>query len=828
LASKRVGSLPSLLKQGKTGRSLGAAHDEEIKEVVNKGARREKESNLEGEDTGSATQGTEMFLPLQLSIWKASDEVSSTRLYAGVLRTLQQVLCTELNDLVIVHDEEDDQSRKNECLLYESSESSNKHESLDGGFKVFNLTNGILIDDANSESAKNQKMGETTLNGEPQVSLQERSASVQNILSPEEELSWTVWTITYKVLGVGLNYWEQAMSDSGSSSVEAALEVLRNVVQLAIDVSIMEGSFDEILRVNVRQNVRSSPVGKEEEAYKNISRDDEVEESVFNDELKIAGYVILGFVATTFLLLQLVNWRRRKYHARLRKRAVEKNELTSRYGDDDSNVAHLRTEDYDMEKAIGLSAPLPMQRNTTAMVSSDTSSSDDDIYHDKKMDCIPLPIALQPDNEESDKSSKQECEEGQSEKAERPRTPIPILPDGHEKESAFPPMESKESSNAFSVGDRSNIGEKSVAAEGAGAAAPAVAVTSAIAVEENNPPNTQINEEISQSPVTSATSELYLVEEQKKHSTALDQTSPEPIETSQEEEGEPAMLADEVDGAGRTSEQISVLKWEESIDEPPVESKEDCSSSSTEGEQETPPKAGELVEQPISDDQWKFTEAVRIDEEVKDEAEKARTRAEPTTKSNKREPVDLDRSIADTESDDDHSSRRHDVAEIVDIVMSDLGDVVRPEKRKTTVVKLGELYSSRALRAGDSDNEEGSTSSSDTFHEEIDVTQEEDSYGQDCYSLPDGICDSITPIHNSDSNDGDIDTDIPDDSGSVNDDEESDDNGDVKLDLPRSVYLRPRNEEAEPVDSALESSDDDDSHKSQWSFNSTLRSVASF
>jgi len=377
----------------------------------------------ESEETDTTAPPPPMFVPLRLSIWK-TDSIGSTRIHRGVLRTILEVLCTETPDLAVVDEDDESLPRKDVCHLFHSVGEDYQ------GYKIFNQTDSFVIDDGVSDHEMTLTPAEdtvvdtdgvavsplTVLSKDPQVSLQERGTA-------DDPLRWTVWTVTYKVLAIGQSYqqqYEQNRDDTveegeqGQSDVfnvsndgedgTAAAEAVRNVMQLALDISMMDGTFDTLLRENVRRSdVDSSPVGREEDAFSAMATDPSPPiQGTFNGELKIAGLVVLGFVVASFLLLQFVSWRRRRRNQRSRwkKRGNNKDDknaartLTNNksFNQEDPTDAAIGGDEYDddivdleynaaMEALTAdLSSPVPLQRNVTkpSTDSGDTSSSDVD------------------------------------------------------------------------------------------------------------------------------------------------------------------------------------------------------------------------------------------------------------------------------------------------------------------------------------------------------------------------------------------------------------------------------------------------------------------
>ena len=87
----------------------------------------------------------------------------------------------------------------------------------------------------------------------------------------KDVLEWTTWTMQYKVLALGSEPVALALQNDpnlvGYALGHAAVEDLQRSLQLAVDLSIMEGSMDEQLGEIFGSKVVSSPTGKELEYF---------------------------------------------------------------------------------------------------------------------------------------------------------------------------------------------------------------------------------------------------------------------------------------------------------------------------------------------------------------------------------------------------------------------------------------------------------------------------------------------------------------------------------------------------------------------------------
>jgi hypothetical protein len=165
---------------------------------------------------------TQEFLTLQFSLWHprftAEDAISSkTVLFVDpVLQAIQDFLCEE-TELVLIQN-----SQNNVCM-----------RTLEEGQSMIAQDRSSLL----------------LADGE------------------EQGIRWTSWTLTYQVLQVGDDLFDQA-----NNNQMLGTQVMENVAQLALDVSIMEGTMDQRLE---DFGAFMCPVGQEVEAFQEIVEEEE-------------------------------------------------------------------------------------------------------------------------------------------------------------------------------------------------------------------------------------------------------------------------------------------------------------------------------------------------------------------------------------------------------------------------------------------------------------------------------------------------------------------------------------------------------------------------
>lgn len=125
------------------------------------------------------------------------------------------------------------------------------------------------------------------------------------------DLQWNVWTMDYPVVSMDnatVQLARRQVNDDSTTSLEqAALECLRQSIQLELDVSIMEGSFG----ARLSDDVRVTPVGKERAEPQVPPM-----ESDFSDHfwwtLRLAGIGIATATILVYCLLLSLSQKRRQ------------------------------------------------------------------------------------------------------------------------------------------------------------------------------------------------------------------------------------------------------------------------------------------------------------------------------------------------------------------------------------------------------------------------------------------------------------------------------------------------------------------------------------
>ena len=126
------------------------------------------------------------------------------------------------------------------------------------------------------------------------------------------DLQWIVWTMDYPVVSMDnatVQLARRQVNDDSTTSLEqAALECLRQSIQLELDVSIMEGSFG----ARLSDDVRVTPVGKERAELQQVPP----MESDFSDHfwwtLRLAGIGIATATILVYCLLLSLSQKRRQ------------------------------------------------------------------------------------------------------------------------------------------------------------------------------------------------------------------------------------------------------------------------------------------------------------------------------------------------------------------------------------------------------------------------------------------------------------------------------------------------------------------------------------
>jgi hypothetical protein len=134
----------------------------------------------------------------------------------------------------------------------------------------------------------------------------------------QDSLEWTVWTLSYRVMSVGEVFRQGALQNAEESAdwdMEiSSLENMNQVVQLALDISILEGKFDRVLAETLEHSVQvqSSIVGREVETFSPSITAVEIGKEEFWKPIRIAGLSMVCAISVVGSLLIILASRKRR------------------------------------------------------------------------------------------------------------------------------------------------------------------------------------------------------------------------------------------------------------------------------------------------------------------------------------------------------------------------------------------------------------------------------------------------------------------------------------------------------------------------------------
>ena len=205
-------------------------------------------------------------------------------------------------------------------------------------------------DDGGSSSRRRRRRLEVTRHledstnfGAPSILADDPHVMVR--LRARDRFTWSIWTLRYTVLQIGDLYIQEALQNEPglqfSELAQSSTNAMQQVAQLALDLSIMEGTFDltlvsglEISVEGQPVRVHSSPIRREVETFGAVYND-LYAESVYEPEtfsiMRISGVVLLLFTISTYFALPMLAKRRRRMLTRKaalaeKKRKEEKQE----------------------------------------------------------------------------------------------------------------------------------------------------------------------------------------------------------------------------------------------------------------------------------------------------------------------------------------------------------------------------------------------------------------------------------------------------------------------------------------------------------------------
>jgi hypothetical protein len=140
-----------------------------------------------------------------------------------------------------------------------------------------------------------------------------------------EGLVWSTWIVRYAVQQIGDLYVSEALMNQPelpfSVLADSAVEAMQQVLQLALDVSIMEGQFDTALRATMKTimkhpvRVFSSTLRNEQEVFGDV-KEGLLAANVYEfkrfSTMRLSGILVMLWTLLTYYLLNKLAARRRK------------------------------------------------------------------------------------------------------------------------------------------------------------------------------------------------------------------------------------------------------------------------------------------------------------------------------------------------------------------------------------------------------------------------------------------------------------------------------------------------------------------------------------
>jgi hypothetical protein len=174
------------------------------------------------------------------------------------------------------------------------------------------------------KSTENRRLDESSAAqfGAPSIIASDPEVIVRR--KGSEPLVWSTWIVSYPVLQIGDIHIQEALLDQPnlpfSLLADSSAKAMEQVAQLALDVSIMEGNFDRVLKETFEiimddpMRVYSSPVRKELDAFGTLQGeiiiDDDNEHPVFSG-MRMVGVVLMFLTLTSCASLNYLSKRRR-------------------------------------------------------------------------------------------------------------------------------------------------------------------------------------------------------------------------------------------------------------------------------------------------------------------------------------------------------------------------------------------------------------------------------------------------------------------------------------------------------------------------------------
>lgn len=282
-------------------------------------------------------------LAVSLSAWHPKTDISDVE--DLIKEALQLFLCEETGFIVV------DDTYRTVCS-HSSGTATDVAQSSDVG--------GSVTTDSGNESTMEEFLSRID---QSNSYLSNEPTSIRFTAGHEGGIHWTSWRVMYEVFKVGELFVEQATM----VNVSDPLLYMQNVTQLALDVSILEGTMDTRLK---RSGVVLSVTGDEYQTFGTASDDDvQTTEVDFGSAAAVLRYIGLAILLVNFTAVFSLTWLAR------RRRLAKEQDLTSQGRESEENKGLVTEQGVNRMLDIGRKESERMLKRASSKLLKDRSGA---------------------------------------------------------------------------------------------------------------------------------------------------------------------------------------------------------------------------------------------------------------------------------------------------------------------------------------------------------------------------------------------------------------------------------------------------------------------